>query len=190
MTQTRPDNSAVTTFANHEVIVPPHKLRKALGPAVVGDDPIARAEAALAGLASEFAGWMVSECDRLEAARLMVAKNGLRGVEKDELYRAAHDIRGEAETFGFGQAGEVAASLCRLIEYTPDAERIPLALVNQHVIAIRAIARESGSKTAAAVAAELAAELRALTNAFLAHENRDRPDCLEDIFGTPTPDLK
>jgi hypothetical protein len=54
-----PKNSApsVATFADHEVITPPNKLRKALAPATdPKDDPLARAEAALAQLSSEFTG--------------------------------------------------------------------------------------------------------------------------------------
>ena len=44
------------------------------------------------------------------------------------LFRAAHDIKGEASTFGFPAVAGVAESLCRLIEHTPDMQRIPLTL--------------------------------------------------------------
>ena len=35
-----------------------------------------------------------------------------------------------------------ADSLCRLLEHTPDLATIPLAIVDQHVDAVRAIVRE------------------------------------------------
>ena len=117
----RKDNTpSVATFADHEVITPPHKLRKAVAPATdPDDDPVARAEAALAQLSSEFAGWMHAECERLEAARQQVKQLGFTEKTHDELFRAAHDIKGEAATFGFPGVAGAAESLCRLLEHTP-----------------------------------------------------------------------
>ena len=134
MAKGKSDTPAVTTYADHEVIQPPNKLKKAVAKAAPGnldaahEDAIARAEAALADLATEFSSWMDTECERLDQARHRVKKQGLAGAAKDELFRAAHDIKGEAETFGFPHAGHVAESLCRLIEHTPDAKRVPIAL--------------------------------------------------------------
>ena len=65
------------------------------------DDPVARAEQALAQLSGEFAGWMHSECERLEAARQNIKRDGFNKKSHDELFRAAHDIKGEAATFGY-----------------------------------------------------------------------------------------
>ena len=66
----------MSTFADHEVIVPPNKLKKAVVPLRPGTsidfDPVARAEAALAELSSDFAGWMDHECKRLDAARMAI----------------------------------------------------------------------------------------------------------------------
>ena len=59
-----------------------------------------------------------------------------------ELFRAAHDIKGEAATFGYPAVVGAADSLCRLLEHTPGMSRIQLTLVEQHVDAVRAIARE------------------------------------------------
>ena len=65
------------------------------------DDPVARAEAALAQLSNEFADWMHAECERLDAARQEVKRLGFTKKTHDELFRAAHDIKGEAATFGY-----------------------------------------------------------------------------------------
>jgi chemotaxis protein histidine kinase CheA len=51
----------------------------------------------------------------------------------NDLFRAAHDIKGETATFGYQAVTPVADSLCRLLEHAPDIKRIPLALVQQHV---------------------------------------------------------
>ena len=175
---------SISTFADHEVITPTHDLRKAISQVAEGDhdDPVARAEAALAELSNEFGDWMHAECTRLESARREVKGAGFSKKTHAELFRAAHDIRGQAATFGFPMAGEVADSLCRLIEHTPDMTRIPLGLVDQHVDAVRAITREHARADLAAVAGALTRRLREVTDEFLRVENSGRPDYLESIF--------
>lgn len=179
---------SVTTFADHEVILPPNKLTKAFVRGKAGaapdDDAIARAEQALATLSTEFSSWMEEECARLDTARRRAKQEGLGGEQFNVLFRAAHDIKGEAATFGYPLIAPVADSLCRLLEYAPDPAQIPFALVDQHVDAVRAILREqaaSGDKTAEM----LGARLRAVTDEFLVEQNRDRPDYLESILGPP-----
>lgn len=177
---------SVATYADYEVITPPHELRKAVAVAIdPTDDPVARAEAALAQLSGEFGTWMHAECDRLEAARQDVARLGFTEKTHDGLFRAVHDIKGEAATFGFPALAGVAESLCRLLEHTPEHARIPLALVDQHVDALRAIAREYSRPDLDEMARALTARLRDVTDEFLRHENSFRPDYLESIFAPP-----
>jgi len=184
------DTPAVTTFGDHEVILPPNKLKKAVSKAAAGagtpaDDPVARAEAALAELSTEFSSWMDIECQRLDQARRKIRRSGFHGAATEELFRAAHDIKGEAATFGFPRAGEVADSLCRLIEHSPDLARLPLALVDQHVDAVRAIIREAKRENADQTAARLAGGLRHVADEFLARENSHRPEYLDGILAPP-----
>ncbi len=180
------NTAAITTYGDHEVITPENKLRKAvsISPYQPGEtDPVARAEKALAELSSEFESWMESECDRLDHARTAAGKDGFTKANKDALFHAAHDIKGEAATCGFPLVAAAADSLCRLIEYTPDPNRIPIKLVDQHVDAVRAIFREYSRSNAEALAAMLTHRLREVTDDFLMSENRDRPDVLEQIAG-------
>jgi HPt (histidine-containing phosphotransfer) domain-containing protein len=182
----RKEIPSVSTFADHEVITPPSDLRKAITHAADGDDdPVARAEAALAQLSGEFADWMHAECERLDTARNEVKRVGMTKKTHDELFRAAHDIKGEAATFGFPAVGTAADSLRRLIEHTPDMASIPLALVDQHVDAVRAIAREHGRADFSRVAGVLTQKLREVTDEFLRAANTERPDYLESIFAPP-----
>jgi HPt (histidine-containing phosphotransfer) domain-containing protein len=186
MSRRKDDTPSVATYADYEVITPPHELRKAVTPAGdVIDDPVARAEAALTELSSEFSGWMESECDRLEAARQDVKRDGFTQKTHDELFRAAHDIKGEASTFGYPAVAGIANSLCRLIEHTPDMERIPLPLLDQHVDAVRAVVREYGRPDLIGAATALTKRLREVTDEFLKAENSFRPDYLENIFAPP-----
>ena len=192
MAKAKNETPAVTTYADYEVITPPHTLKKAVAKAssvTPADDPVARAEAALAELADEFSSWMETECERLIQARQTLKRVGVNATTRDELFRAAHDIKGEAETFGFPLAGHVADSLCRLIEHSPEFERIPSALIDQHVDAVRAIIREVHLKDAETTAVRLSTRLRQVTDEFLARANSHRPEYLDGILAPPlTPD--
>jgi HPt (histidine-containing phosphotransfer) domain-containing protein len=186
MSSKKVDPAAISTFADHEVIVPPNKLKKAVQKLKPGEkapfDPVERAEAALAELAADFSVWMESECARLDAARNAIRASGISQGTKDVLFRAAHDIKGQAATFGYPLVAPVADSLCRLIEHTPDVPRLPLRLVDQHVDAMRAIVHRNTRGDVGRYASELAEKLRHVTDEFLLHENRDRPDALESIL--------
>jgi len=188
MSRVKPEKPSVVTYFDHEVITPPNKLRHAIS-VVRNDkavaDPIARAEQALAQLSTEFSGWMDNECERLDQARRRVKTIGFNKATHEELFHAAHDIKGEAATFGFPWVASLADSLSRLIEHTPDMHRIPLTLVDQHVDAVRAIIRESARPDITAVADKLTRRLREVTDEFLVHENRDRPDYLDGIVSPP-----
>jgi hypothetical protein len=50
---------------------------------------------------------------------------------------------------------------------------------------VRAIIREGSRPEAVQTVADLTRRLRDVTDEFLAHENRDRPDELEDILSPP-----
>ena len=183
MSQDRNDRATVATYPDHEVIVPPNRLQKAITVAKpTGFDPVARAEEALGNLAGEFADWMDRECTKLDEARQLVKAEGFAEETRDALFRCAHDIKGEAATFGFPLVAPPANSLCRLIEHTPDIAQIPLGLVDQHVDAIRAIVRENARADIEEVAWNLTRRLREVTDEFLRYENRDRPEILKIVM--------
>jgi HPt (histidine-containing phosphotransfer) domain-containing protein len=184
MAKEKPAALQIETFADHHVITQPNPLRKVLRR--VGDknldDPVARAEKALAGLSGEFKNWMRVEADRLAAAHAAVVKNGFTKLAREELFRAAHDIKGDAATFGFPSAGAAADSLCRIIEHAPNLNEVPADLIAHHVNAIQAIVREHTKLDTVSTASELSRQLRGFADEFLAYVNRDRPEHLEAIL--------
>jgi len=171
----RPIPPKVATFKDHQVITPPNRLKGAVGRAVAGDDPVARAEAALVELSGQFSDWMHAECEALDRARRLALAAGMAPPQRAMLFRAAHDIKGQAATFGFPLVAAVADSLCVLLEETRDPRCIPAALIDQHVDAARAIVREHDRALAQTVAEELTHRLREMSGEFLAREGKDAP---------------
>ena len=174
----------VKKFADHHVITQPNPLRKVLRRVAEEelDDPVARAEKALADLSGEFKQWMVIESDRLAAAHAAILKDGFSDTRRDELFRAAHDIKGDAATFGFPSAGAAAESLCRIIEHAPDLAKVPSELIAHHINAIQAIVLERTKLDTISMASELSRRLRRVADEYLARVNHDRPEHLEAIM--------
>ncbi|MBP0114045.1 MULTISPECIES: Hpt domain-containing protein [Bradyrhizobium] len=174
----------VKAFATHQIITQPNPLRKVLRrvEAKDMDDPVGRAEQALASLAGEFKDWMAIEVERLSAAWTAVQKHGFTKELRDELFHAAHDIKGDAATFGFPSAAGIAESLCRVIEHAPDLEKVPAELFTHHINAILAIVHENTRLDRISVSAELSRRLRKVADDYLTQVNRDRPEHLEVIL--------
>jgi chemotaxis protein histidine kinase CheA len=189
MTGRERDKSAgkieVETYPDYQVIRQPNPLKRAVKRVAETerDDPVARAEKALEGLSDEFEVWMRKECERLAAAHATILKSGLSPASRDELFRAAHDIKGDAATFGYPLAAAAADSLCRLMEHAPDFTKVPNELIAHHVNAIQAIVREHKKLGVASVADELAIKLRGIADEYLTAVNQDRPEHLELILG-------
>jgi HPt (histidine-containing phosphotransfer) domain-containing protein len=184
MAKEKPATIEIKSFGDHHVITPPNPLRKVLR-RVIGkdlDDPVARAEKALAGLSGEFRNWMTVETDRLAAAHAAILRDGFTNANSEELFRAAHDIKGDAATFGFPSAAAAAESLCRIIEHAPDLDEVPSDLIAHHINAIEAIVRERTKLDTVSMASELSRQLRGMADVYLAHANRDRPEHLEAIL--------
>lgn len=174
----------VTAFATHQIITQPNLLRKVLRRVEEKDmdDPVGRAEQALAGLSGEFKDWMTTEVNRLSAAYVAIRNDGFTKDRRDELFRAAHDIKGDAATFGYPAAAGIAESLCRVIEHAPDLDKVPAELFTHHINAILAIVHENTKLDRISVSAELSRRLRKVADDYLADVNRDRPEHLEVIL--------
>ena len=184
MAKQKPADIEIKSFADHQMITQPNPLRKVLRRVADEDldDPVARAEKALAGLSGEFRNWMAIESDRLAAAYAAVLKRGFNKATREELFRAAHDIKGDAATFGFPSAGAAAESLCRIIEHAPELEKVPAELIKHHINAIQAIVHNHTRLDSTKVATELGRRLRGVADEYLMHVNRDRPEHLEAIM--------
>jgi chemotaxis protein histidine kinase CheA len=103
---------------------------------------VAKAEAALKSLSSQFAQWMQDELTKLEIARSAIHSQGLTQQTADQLYTHAHDLKGLGATYEFPIVTRIAGSLCKAIE-TPDLRlKAPVELLDAHVDAIKAAVRD------------------------------------------------
>ena len=72
-----------------------------------------------------------------------------------------------------------------VLEHTPDHNKIPMAIIDQHVDAVRAIVREYEREDIVQMATSLTGRLRQVTDEFLIVENRHRPEYIQSITSPP-----
>ena len=119
-------------------------LRLKVGGRLGAIDPaaIAKAEAALKSLSGNFTQWLNDEIAKLEAARQVVHADGPSVDNMESLYLRAHDLKGLGATYGFPLITRIAGLLCRLIDDKAKRLQAPLSLVDAHIDAIKAAARD------------------------------------------------
>ena len=103
---------------------------------------IARAEAALKSLSSNFTQWLADEITKLDAAREQVRQQGVTPESMENLYLRAHDLKGLGTTYGYQLITRIAGSLCRMIDDKEKRAATPLELVDAHIDAIKAAVRD------------------------------------------------
>lgn len=128
-----------------EIIVPPNTLKEKVGSGSgkVSFDPatLKRAEQAVANLKSEFSDWLAEDVQALIEA--LVNFNAARNAETaGVLFRAAHDLKGQAGTFEYPLIARIAGSLAKLMDGLKSWDEAPKPLVAAHVEAIQAIHRD------------------------------------------------
>ena len=152
----------------------PNTLKAKVGGAAGGVDMAAvlRAEAAMENLKVEFNDWVGADVQRLGDCRDRFAAlpdHSTRG----ELFRAAHDLKGQATTFEYPMISRLASSLTRLLEAMGPSENLPLGLIDAHVAAIRIVFRDKIRNATDRMSAVVAEELEArVTEALEAEKAR------------------
>lgn len=91
-------------------------------------EALAKAEAALAGLSQHYLDWAANDAARLRACvqDMQDGKTSL-AAGLPRLFTIAHDMKGQAATFGYPLVTELGNRLCRLIEAepAPDLSALP-----------------------------------------------------------------
>jgi hypothetical protein len=145
-----------------------NSLKLKAGSRFGGIDPaaLAKAEAALKGLAGNFEQWMADELGKLKSARARIQTDGYNAETAETLYFRAHDLKGLGTTYGYPIVTSIAGSLCRLIDDPATRLRAPLFLLDAHIDAIKAAVRGQIRDTDHPIAQTLLKELNAQVRTF------------------------
>ena len=127
-----------------QVIRPPNTLRMKVGGAFGGIDAgaIAKAEAALKAMSSQFGQWLQDEIVKLDKAQADIRAQGYNAQTAEALYFRAHDLKGLGATYQFPLVTRLAASLCKLLDDGAKRAGPPMLLVDAHIDAIKAVVRD------------------------------------------------
>ncbi|CAN5312958.1 hypothetical protein BH09PSE1_BH09PSE1_00730 [soil metagenome] len=127
-----------------QVIRPPNTLRLKVGGGFGGIDAnaIAKAEAALKAMSSQFGQWLQDEITKLDAAQAGIRAKGLNAETAEELYFRAHDLKGLGATYQYPLVTRLAGSLCKLLDEPGKRAEAPQMLLDAHIDAIRAVVRD------------------------------------------------
>jgi chemotaxis protein histidine kinase CheA len=137
-----------------------HPLSKNLRPArFTRDQLIARAESALENMQEEFSEWIQEEIEELSLASSEWSNSPNDPDRVAELFRRAHDLKGQAPTLGYPIVGRIAASLCELLSISGIDLRELTTLTISHTNAIKAAVRDEVRDDSNNIAAALALEL-------------------------------
>ncbi|MCR6631239.1 MAG: Hpt domain-containing protein [Magnetospirillum sp.] len=90
---------------------------------------LARAEAALAALTSDYIRWMEADMASLRAALDALREAGPAEAPERcrQLFAVAHNMKGQAGTFGYPLLTRLGNALCRLLEGSAAGGAVPLA---------------------------------------------------------------
>lgn len=128
----------------NQVIRPPNPLRAKVGGGFGGIDAnaIARAEEALKAMSAQFGQWLDDEVVKLDKAQADIRSQGYTPETAEALYFRAHDLKGLGTTYEYPLVTRIAASLCRMLDDADKRMQAPLAVIDAHVDAIKAVVRD------------------------------------------------
>jgi hypothetical protein len=121
---------------------------------------LARAQAAVADLAKDYAPNTIADLDRC-VALLKTAREdaSARAAAVKELYGIAHNIKGQGSSFGFPLVTRIGHSLCTLVRQERPFSDADLGAVQAHLDALRLILTKDIKGEGGEVGAKLAARL-------------------------------
>jgi chemotaxis protein histidine kinase CheA len=122
---------------------------------------LARAEAAVAHLAKDYAAWALGDVAKARAALGSASDEPARRAQHVEaMFRVAHDLKGQGASFGFPLVTKIGQSLCALTrERALQYETKHLDLAKSHLDAIELVLTKGIKGEGGKVGAELVAKL-------------------------------
>ena len=152
-----------------QVIRPPNPLRAKVGGfGGIDANAIAKAEAALKAMSAQFGQWLQDEVAKLDQAQAEIRAKGYNPDTAEGLYFRAHDLKGLGATYQYPLVTRIAGSLCRMMDDADKRMQAPVAILDAHIDAIRAVVRDEIQTDEHPVGRELAETLEARVAEHLA----------------------
>jgi chemotaxis protein histidine kinase CheA len=122
---------------------------------------LARAEAAVADLAKDYASWALADVAKARASLAAASEEPAeRARHVETLFRVAHDLKGQGASFGFPLITKIGHSLCALTrDRAREYEAGHLALAKSHLDALDLVLTKGIKGEGGKVGAELVARL-------------------------------
>lgn len=130
---------------------------------------LARAQAAVDDLAKGYTTWARADVDRArKALDAALAEPAQRAKHVEELFRVAHDLKGQGASFGYPLVTRIAESLCKLTRDRKLAyEDRHLDLARSHLDAAQLVLTKEIKGEGGQVGADLTAKLAARVDDIL-----------------------
>ena len=126
------------------------------------EEAIERARIALVDFRDTYEEWVAEDVKRLKAeSNRILAAPGQSQPHVERLYRIAHEMRGQAATFGLPLLTEIGNYLCRFVEKMGAPRDRDLEILDLHVEAMRLVVAEGGAPDGPATS-DMMAGLRAI----------------------------
>jgi len=131
----------------YEMITPPNKLKAKVGSGKgIDAAAIDRAREVIANMAGDFETRAVIEIDQI----LMLLNKAKRAAQAEtaaaanqdylvDIFRIAHELKGQGGTFGYTLVTKIGGSLCDYIESIADDNSVDAEIVLAHAFALRAV---------------------------------------------------
>jgi hypothetical protein len=152
----------VDRLDGYEIIHPPNTLKLKVGGELRahGERSVARVNAALQALSSNYESWLEQELVGLEAGRAVMRDHGLTAESTCALTTRALDIKGLGATYGYPLVSRIASSLFKLLDEA-DPTVVPVLLVDAHIDGMRALIRGKIREASHEVGLDLVQQLEA-----------------------------
>lgn len=153
-----------------QFINPPNTLKAKVNVSAGGVDldALERAESVIAGLQDNYLEWVQDDLVSLQAAyELALKEPEKRDEHMNELFRVAHDMKGQGGSFGYQLVTAIGNLLCRFIEKIDQPSKADLQVIKIHIDAMKLVIAKRIEGDGGKQGDEIVAGLEAVTDKFL-----------------------
>ena len=100
---------------------------------------LAKANATIDKMTQDFPNWASKDVDKLDALLAQVASGDADPAMIKDVYKLAHDMRGQGGSFGYPVVTGVAGSFCKFVNSLDEIDQGAIEILQAHVKALRAV---------------------------------------------------